>query len=86
VVIAGDANDPRTLALWAVVRPTSPARVLPVRLGAGGPDAALARALPALTGKVALDGAPTAYVCEIGRCELPTSGPEELTRQLRSVR
>lgn len=86
VVIAGAADDPRTRALWAEVRSTSPARILPVRVGAAGADARLTRALPALSGKVALEGAPTAYVCEMGRCELPAHEPAELARQLRAAR
>ncbi|MCB9751941.1 MAG: thioredoxin domain-containing protein [Myxococcales bacterium] len=38
--------------------------------------------VPALEGKRALGGEPTAYVCERGRCELPTSDPAVLRRQL----
>jgi uncharacterized protein YyaL (SSP411 family) len=42
--------------------------------------------LPLLENKSSLDGRPTAYVCERGRCELPTSDPEVLRRQLATVR
>jgi len=83
-VIAGDPEDPRTRALWAVIRPTVPSRVLPVRLPAAGASEALVARFGALRGKVALDGAPTAYVCEIGRCELPTDDPATLRAQLAS--
>ncbi|MBW2463358.1 MAG: thioredoxin domain-containing protein, partial [Deltaproteobacteria bacterium] len=41
--------------------------------------------IPLLEGKVALEGAATAYVCERGRCELPTSDPNVLRRQLSQV-
>ncbi|RLB51361.1 MAG: hypothetical protein DRJ42_17015, partial [Deltaproteobacteria bacterium] len=41
--------------------------------------------IPLLEGKVALDGVATAYVCERGRCELPTSDPNVLRRQLSAV-
>ncbi|MFK7986098.1 MAG: thioredoxin domain-containing protein [Sandaracinaceae bacterium] len=82
VVIAGPPEDRATQALFAVVRPTSPGRVLPVRVAASGASAALLEALPALRGKTALDGRPTAFVCEVGRCELPTSDPDTLRAQL----
>jgi uncharacterized protein YyaL (SSP411 family) len=44
--------------------------------------AALARAAPFVEGKVARDGAPTAYVCERGACQLPTHDPAVLASQL----
>lgn len=84
-VVAGDPDDPRTRALWAEIRPTTPARVLPVRLPASGAPASLVERFGALRGKVALDGAPTAYVCQIGSCELPTSDPAVLREQLDAV-
>ena len=86
VVLAGDRSDPRFAVLQAEVRGTTFARALPVRLDASGPSEELAQAYPALTGKVALDAIPTAYVCEIGRCELPTHDPAALRRQLLAVR
>lgn len=46
---------------------------------------ALAQLVPALAGKQALEGRVTAYVCERGRCELPTSNPAEFARQLARV-
>ena len=39
--------------------------------------------LPLLTDKVAIGGKATAYVCESGRCELPTSEPKVFARQLQ---
>jgi hypothetical protein len=41
--------------------------------------------VPILQGKRALEGRPTAYVCERGLCKLPTSDPQVLARQLREV-
>jgi uncharacterized protein YyaL (SSP411 family) len=42
--------------------------------------------LPLLQGKRALGGRTTAFVCEKGRCELPTSDPEVFARQLARTR
>ena len=39
--------------------------------------------VPWLEGKKAIDGKATAYVCERGRCELPTSSPSVFAKQLR---
>ncbi|NOY90706.1 MAG: thioredoxin domain-containing protein [Deltaproteobacteria bacterium] len=47
---------------------------------------AQASLLPILEGKRALSGRTTAYVCERGRCELPTSDPATFGQQLRRVR
>lgn len=80
VVIAAD-----DAALWELVRRTSRARVLPIRVSAAGASDALVARFGALRGKVAIDGRATAYVCELGRCELPTSSPAELSRQLRAL-
>lgn len=85
VVIAGDPADPRTRALWDVVRPTAPSRVLPVRIGADGAGAELAARYPALENKRALEGEPIAYVCEIGSCQLPTSDSAVLAAQLAEI-
>ncbi|MCB9597594.1 MAG: thioredoxin domain-containing protein [Sandaracinaceae bacterium] len=80
VVLAGDSA-----ALWAVVRPTVTSRVLPIRVPTAGGSPELLAAYGALSGKVAIGGRATAYVCEIGRCELPTSDPAVLARQLAEV-
>ncbi len=80
VVIAGESD-----ALFGLVRPTIASRVLPIRIPAdGAPDSLLER-YPALRAKRAIGGRATAYVCEIGRCELPTSDPAVLARQLAAV-
>jgi uncharacterized protein YyaL (SSP411 family) len=41
--------------------------------------------VPLLEGKATLLGEPTAFVCEHGRCELPTSDPDTFARQLAKV-
>ena len=38
--------------------------------------------VPWLEGKRAIQGKPTAYVCERGRCELPTSSPSVFAKQI----
>jgi uncharacterized protein YyaL (SSP411 family) len=51
-----------------------------------GPDlASHAKLVPLLDGKRALQGRPTAYVCEKRVCELPASDPEVFARQLRKL-
>ncbi len=80
VAIVGEAGDPRTGALaaqlWsgrylpnAVMAATEPGRD-------GDDQVALLR------DRVAIDGAPTAYVCERFVCNLPVTTPEELADQL----
>ncbi len=46
---------------------------------------ALARRVPMLDGKSALNGLPTAFVCERSSCKQPTSEPAELAAQLAKV-
>ena len=45
-----------------------------------------AKLVPLLENKIAQKGKPTAYVCERGVCELPTTAPDVFARQLRKVR
>jgi uncharacterized protein YyaL (SSP411 family) len=82
VVIAGDPADARTEALVREIARTTFARVLPVRLGAAGASPELLRGYPALAGKVALAGKPTAFVCRHGACDAPTSDPAALRQKL----
>ena len=42
--------------------------------------------MPMLEGKLAIGGKATAFVCEKGHCELPTSAPEVLRKQLAKVK
>ena len=53
-----------------------------VRLGAGLP----ASKLPVAEGKIAIDGRPTAYVCEARVCKLPARDAETFAAQIRAVR
>jgi hypothetical protein len=45
-----------------------------------------AELVPVLEGKRALRGKTTAFVCEQGRCELPTSDPAVFSRQIGKIR
>jgi uncharacterized protein YyaL (SSP411 family) len=56
-----------------------------VILPASGPPEALARAFPALAGKVALHDRPTAFVCRRGACDAPTDDPTALREKLAGV-
>jgi uncharacterized protein YyaL (SSP411 family) len=62
----------------------APNRVLAVAVQ-GDDLAAQARVVPLLEGKVASGGKATAYVCEKGRCALPTSDPQVFAAQLTAV-
>jgi hypothetical protein len=79
IVIAGPRDDPRHRELLAVVRGSFlPHKVVAVTDG----DDAVAQAIPWATGRVAIDGAPTAYVCENYTCQLPVRDAASLRRQL----
>jgi len=55
--------------------------------GASEPDvAALAKVATFVEEKVAVAGKPTAYVCERGKCELPTNEASVLAGQLAKAR
>jgi hypothetical protein len=84
VVIVGDLGSDQTQALLDVVR----RRYMPTAIivGAHTPNRdRLDRLLPWMAAMKERDGRPTAYVCRDFSCQAPTSDPEELDRQLRSV-
>jgi uncharacterized protein YyaL (SSP411 family) len=70
--------------LAALRRAFSPNKVLAATAEGASLDA-LAAVAPFVAEKRALGGRTTAYVCERGRCELPTSDPTVLERQLARV-
>ena len=84
VVIAGrrDAEDTRAL-LRAVHEKFVPGKVLLFADGGEG-QRELTRRLPFLEGVTMQDGRATAYVCEHGACQLPTTDPAELARRLKA--
>jgi hypothetical protein len=84
VVVVGDLGSDQTQALLDVVR----RRYMPTAIivGAHTPNRdRLDRLLPWMAAMKERDGRPTAYVCRDFSCQAPTSDPEELDRQLRSV-
>jgi uncharacterized protein len=77
IAIVGPPEDPATAALLAEVRQ----RYLPFTVVACVPTGG-ATLLPWLEGKDAVDGRPTAYLCEGHTCQLPTHDPDILGAQL----
>jgi uncharacterized protein YyaL (SSP411 family) len=80
VAIVGDVSskDTRALAAQVTTRRFLPNHVMAV---ASPRDEAMST-VPLLRGRVQVDGAPTAYVCERFSCRLPVTRPEELGAQL----
>jgi uncharacterized protein YyaL (SSP411 family) len=83
VVWPGGQGPESAEPLLAVLRST----FLPSRALAGGPEplAEVARLATFVEGKTTQGGRAAAYVCERGRCELPTSDPAVLRAQLARV-
>ena len=81
VAIVGDPEDEATRALVAEV---TTERYLPNHvLAVAAPEDHRSReAVALLQDRPALDGRPTAYVCERFVCKLPVTEPTELTKQL----
>jgi len=50
-----------------------------------GAVASLADRLPTVGGKIVTSGKPTAYVCERGVCDLPTTDPDVFAKQIATV-
>jgi len=82
VVIAGDPNDPATTILARSILEIMPASAVVSFIPAQGADKDLLALAPALDGKKALDGTATAYVCEFGVCQAPTSDPVLMRTQI----
>jgi hypothetical protein len=79
IAIVGDRDDPATAALRAeVVGRFIPGSVTLV----AAPGAADTGASPLLADRVAVDGRPTAYVCEHYACRLPVTDPEALRAEI----
>jgi uncharacterized protein YyaL (SSP411 family) len=77
LAVVGQPGDPTTVRFLDVIR----ARFLPNRLVAVAP-AGDDPSIPLLADRHAVDGKPTAYLCEGFTCQVPTTDPAELARQL----
>jgi len=82
VVIAGDPGDPLARELIAATLATVPANAVIASVPAGGAQGRLLELAPALADKPARDGQATAYVCEYGTCQAPTSETVKLRAQM----
>jgi uncharacterized protein len=83
VVLALPASDRSTRALEDVLRTSfCPRHVLLAGQPGSSNWQALERHIPLLAGKLAQDGRATAYVCQQGRCDLPTTDPARLAQQI----
>jgi len=81
-IVAG--NDPVDALVDVLRTQYLPSRVIAVTEPSD--DLRLAERIPALNGKLAVDGRSTAYVCERGSCQRPTNDPEELRAQIDQKR
>ena len=83
-IISPETPDDGAAALEQVLRETYVPNRVVVRLKASQVEAARS-VLPPVEGKIARGGRTTAYVCELGVCEAPTSDPSEFRAQLAAV-
>ena len=83
IAVVGDPGSEDTLAL---IREIRTARFLPnAVLAVAAPGDERSRdAIALLSDRPAIDGRPTAYVCERFACKLPVTTPEALAEQLRT--
>jgi uncharacterized protein YyaL (SSP411 family) len=80
IAIVGAPDDPATAALVQVARDhAGPGDV--IACGAPG-DTAAEHAVPLLSGRPLVDGAPAAYVCEHFSCQAPVTSPAALRAAL----
>ena len=82
VVIAGDPASPETTALVEAYSRRLPASAVLSLVPANGPGEELQGLAPALEGKSAIGGSPTAFVCRFGTCQDPTGDPAVMTALL----
>jgi uncharacterized protein len=82
LIIAGDPEAEATRQLLTVFHELAPSFTVLITVAAVGPTAEQLRLLPSTLDKIAVDGVATAYLCEQGSCQLPTSDPAILRGQL----
>jgi len=85
VIVTPGATAEGQALLDQVRRTYLPNRTLTVS-AAGDELTERAKLIPQLEGKLAIGGKPTAFVCEKGHCERPTSEPSVLRKQLCKVK
>ena len=79
VAIVGDPADPRTQELIATARRATPHAVI----AACAPgDTRAIDAAPLLSGRLQVEGRPSAHVCRHFTCRLPVTDPEALAAEL----
>ena len=81
VLVTPDAQASDDALLAQLRHRFVPNRVL-IRTPQGAPLQKMQQLIPLLEDKRAIEGRTTAFVCEEGRCELPTSSPQEFARQI----
>ena len=81
VIVTAKAFDEAEPLLDVVRRTFAPSKVLAVVSEVQSPES-LGGLLPLVKGKVTRKGRATAYVCEQGVCQLPTTEPDAFRRQL----
>ena len=81
-VVAGDADDPRAVALRRAAASAYAPDLVIAPLSA---DSSPLRLWPLFEGKVPREGAPTAYVCRGYACDEPTSEPELVRAQVAAL-
>ncbi|MEO1267505.1 MAG: thioredoxin domain-containing protein [Myxococcota bacterium] len=83
IVVTREAEDDASPLMEVLAQTYVPNRVVVVTTEAKRD--ALAQQIPLVEGKVALNGQPTAYVCEQRVCRKPTTDPKMFRRQLHQV-
>ena len=82
VVVAGDPAAGDTRALVSTVRPALPPNAVLSTMPPSGPTPELEALLPSAKNKTARSGKATAYVCQSGSCQQPTTDPAVLKNQI----
>ncbi|MBN2494663.1 MAG: thioredoxin domain-containing protein [Deltaproteobacteria bacterium] len=82
VVVVGDPSDLRTRSLLRTFRERAPVHALLATIGAEGASPDAVATIPVLAGKRAIDGRPTAFVCQRGICQRPVHTAEELLESI----
>ena len=75
-------DDPATVALSRAILERLPASAVLSLIPADGADKELLAIAPALGGKKSVAGVATAYVCEFGVCQAPTTDPRQMHEQI----